>query len=261
MKNLIYLGLILALLASCKQATETTSAAKEMVKEVVKKEYPMAISKIFDNHGSLEKWNSMKALTYEIVKPDGNEKQMVDLQNRHERIETPNAISGFTGTDYWVNQDTSYKGNVKFYTNLMFYFYAMPFVLADDGINYSPTEPLEFEGVSYPGMRISYGSSIGVSPEDEYFIHYDPKTNEMAWLGYTVTFHSGTKSDRISWIRYNDWKNFNGLKLPNTMTWFKSEDGKVTEARNTREFQNVQISETAFPAGTFDMPSDGRKVG
>ena len=45
------------------------------------------------------------------------------------------------------------------------------------------------------------------------------------------------------------------------MTWFKSEDGKVIEARNTREFQNVQISETAFPAGTFDMPADGRKVG
>jgi len=119
------------------------------------------------------------------------------LKTRAERIEASSFTSGFDGQRYWVQADTSYKGNPKFYTNLMFYFYAMPFVLADSGINYTPVEPLVFQETKYPGFRISYGDGIGVSPEDEYFIHYHPETFEMAWLGYTVTFYSGKKSDKV----------------------------------------------------------------
>ena len=65
---------------------------------------------------------------------------------------------------------TAYEGNPKFYYNLMFYFYAMPFILADDGIKYTDAEPLVFEGKSYPGIKISYEAGVGESPEDEYVI-------------------------------------------------------------------------------------------
>ena len=50
------------------------------------------------------------------------------------------------------------KGIPKFYYNLMFYFYAMPFILADDGIVYEDVKPLDIEGKSYPGIKISYES-------------------------------------------------------------------------------------------------------
>ena len=134
----------------------------------------------------------------------------------------------------------------------------MPFVLADEGIKYEKIEPLEFENKSYPGYRISYGDGIGVSPEDEYFIHYDADTHEMAWLGYTVTFFSGKKSEKRSYIRYNDWKNFNGIKLPNSLTWFKVEEGKLIEPRNTRTFDKVVISETAFLNSKFKKTVDAK---
>ena len=248
--------LALILITSCKNApTETTT-----VDNAPKIDYPADLVKVFDNHGGLDKWKSMNALSYEIVKEEGNEKQFVDLQSRRERIEANNFTSGYNGKEYWVEADTSYKGNPKFYTNLMFYFYAMPFVLADEGITYTKTTPLVFEDKSYPGYRISYGDGVGVSPEDEYFIHYDSETNEMAWLGYTVTFFSGEKSEKKSYIRYDDWKNFNGVKLPNSLTWFKVEEGKLIEPRNTRNFDNIVISETAFSDTKFEKTSGAKVV-
>ena len=240
--------------------SEEKSSVSTTVSDSSPIEYPDALEKVFENHGSLAKWKKMRSMSYEIVKDEGNETQMIDLQTRAERIKGSNFESGYDGKNYWVVADTSYKGNPKFYTNLMFYFYAMPFVLADEGIIYSKVKAVSFEGVDYPGYRISYNDGIGVSPEDEYFIHYDPETYEMAWLGYTVTFYSGEKSDKIKWIRYNDWKQFNGLKLPNSLSWYKTEEGKITELRNTRYFANVKVSEEAFPLNTLARPKEAKIV-
>ena len=255
--------IIVSLCYGCKDSGSTaTAVAKDAAAKVVSKpaiDYPDGIDKVFANHGSLAKWKSMKSMSYDIVKEGGNETQMIDLHTRAERIKASTYESGYDGKNYWVLADTSYKANPKFYTNLIFYFYAMPFVLADDGIKYTKVDPITFEGVDYPGYRISYGDGVGISPEDEYFIHYDPKTNEMAWLGYTVTFFSGAPSDKISWIRYNDWKQFNGLKLPNTLSWYNSKDGKITEPKNKREFVNVSVSDQAFSSDKLAMPT-GAKI-
>ena len=43
------------------------------------------------------------------------------------------------------------------------------------------------------------------------------------------------------------------------MSWFKTEENKPTEKRNTRTFANVKVSETAFSAGTFDMPAGAKE--
>ena len=81
----------------------------------------------------------------------------------------------------------------------------------------------------------------------------------MAWLGYTVTFFTGEKSEKISWIRYDDWKQINGLKLPNSLSWYKVEEGKITEPANKREFKNITVSAEPFGADKFTMP-EGAKV-
>ena len=259
MKNYLLLFALVSILFSCQNSSSSTTVAEPAATQVPAIDYPDDLDKVFDNHGSLAKWNTMKSMSYDIVKKEGNETQMINLNNRTERIKASAFESGYDGKNYWVVADTSYKGNPKFYTNLIFYFYAMPFVLADDGIVYTKIDPLTFDGVEYPGYRISYNAGVGISPEDEYFIHYDPKTHEMAWLGYTVTFFSGEKSKKISWIRYDDWKQFNGLKLPNTLSWYKSKDGEITELKNKREFINVKVSEQAFADTELAMP-EGAKV-
>jgi len=254
MKNITIVLLVLTFCFSfCQQAeTQKAAAETETSAPINLDQFPMALQKVFTKHGTLERWNEMNALSYEIEKDGANEKQFVDLKNRRERIETSTYKTGFDGKDFWLEADSTYKGNPVFYHNLMFYFYAMPFVLADPGIHYDEVAPVTYEGKSYPGIRISYDDGVGVSPKDEYFIHYDPTSYEMAWLGYTVTYGSNERSDKLGWIRYDDWKEFNGIRLPNSATWFKTtEDGKLEAPRSTRSFVNVQLKEKPFGDDVF----------
>lgn len=254
MQKILWSLALLLFLSACQDATNQKTAATatpENTTPVKLKSYPANLQKVLDQHGGLAQWQKMRAMSYEIVKEGGNEAQMIDLHNRRERIEASNFTTGYDGKDFWLEADTTYKGNAIFYHNLMFYFYAMPFVLADDGIIYNDVAPLKFEDKEYPGIRISYNDGVGVSPKDEYFIYYDAATQEMAWLAYTVTYFSKEKSKKLGWIRYDDWKVINGVKLPNSLSWYNSEEGKPTDFRNKVAFDNIKVAEEAFADKTF----------
>lgn len=220
-----------------------------------------AIYKVFEAHGGLESWKNKRTLSFTIPKPNAQETHTIDLHSRKEKIETPEITMGFDGKDFWLaDEKESYKGDPIFYHNLMFYFYSMPFVLADDGIEYSETEDLEFEGKSYPGVRISYQDGIGASSKDEYYLHYDSETDQMTWLGYTVTYRSGEKSDNIKWIRYNDWMEVEGLKLPKSMTWHAYEGRTIEEPQDPTIFENVVVSEDLKPDAFYAKPENAKVV-
>jgi hypothetical protein len=227
--------------------------------EVDLSQYPDDIQKIFEAHGGLDNWAIQKSMSYEIEKDGQNEKQIIDLKDRRERIEAADFKMGFDGKDFWLEADTTYKGNPLFYKNLMFYFYAMPFVLADKGINYSTAEVLTYEGVNYPGIKISYNSEVGISPQDEYYLHYNPDTYQMEWLGYTVTYFSKEKSTSVKWIRYNDWKKYDSLLLPKSLAWYTLTDNLPIDERNRVEFVNVVLSPNSPPDQTFSK-TEGAKI-
>ena len=266
MKKLMLI-LIVILAASCKETPKSVDKTADMAEKApmgektMPKTYPEALNKVLEAHGGLANWKSKATLSFMLPKPKGDEIHTIDLKNRNGKIETPDYSMGYDGKDFWLlDKKGKYKGDPVFYHNLIFYFYGMPFVLADDGINYGETENLEFEGKSYPGIRISYNDGVGVSSKDEYFLYYDADTNQMAWLGYTVTYRSGEKSDKVSLQRYNDWQELGGLLLPKSMTSYKVEDGKLVAPRNTRNFENVTLSETPMPDGFYSKPKDAKVV-
>ena len=243
------------------QQVKAQEETKEMTMKTNDSKYPEALQKIFKAHGGLSAWKSKRTLSFDIPKPDKTEKHTIDLYSRDEKITMPGITMGSDGSEIWLDDAKgAYKGSAVFYHNLMFYFYAMPFVLADDGINYSETEALKFEGTSYPGIRISYDDGVGVSSKDEYFIHYNPETFQMEWLGYTVTFRSGEKSDNVKWIRYNDWMNVEGVTLPKSITWYAYEGRTIKEAKRPVAFENVTLSEAAQSEGFYAMPEGGKVV-
>lgn len=218
---------------------------------------PEPLQKVLKAHGGLDEWRSMQGLQYDIERKGGDETHQIHLWDRRDKVEAPNFSLGYDGKQIWLNDKTGdYKGNAIFYHNLMFYFYAMPFVLADDGINYAEATPLQFEGKEYPGIHISYQAEVGASPEDEYFIYYHPKTFQMEWLGYTVTYFSKEKSSKIKWIRYNDWAEVDGFVLPKSMTWYNIEEGKPTTAKSSTAFKNVKVIKEGFAEGTFKKPEN-----
>ncbi len=264
MKHILFLA-ILVLFTSCKKNTGTQESIKypEENLDITTSIYPENISKVFKAHGGIDTWNTMQSLVFEMKLPEGKEKTTTALKSRTSLIETEKFKIGFDGEHVWLKQEDSlaYKGNAKFYYNLMFYFYAMPFILADDGIIYENTEPLVFEGKSYPGIKISYESGIGESPEDEYVLYYDPETNKMAWLSYTVTYFSKEKSKEFKFIKYSDWQTVAGVLLPETLIWYNYENNAPTTKRDEGlKFTNIKLSSEKPNAELFKVPEGATLV-
>jgi len=257
--------LLIFIFLSCKDAQikEIKSMVEESERETetTAQRYPETLLKVFAAHGGLESWKDKRVLSFTIPKLDKPETHTIDLFSRHEKIEMPEVTMGYDGKEFWLaDEKRSYKGDPIFYHNLMFYFYSMPFVLGDDGIKYDIAEELVFEGKSYPGIKISYESGVGISSKDEYFLYYNPETFQMEWLGYTVTYRSGEKSDNIKWIRYNDWMEVDDLILPKSITWHAYEDSQIKEPKNTVSFENVVLSEMAKPKTFFAIPENAQVI-
>lgn len=256
MKKLITVFILVALISACK--SETKKEEKKEVGTEVKKQptYPEALAEVLEKHGGIDAWRKAKFLSYKVK----GEEHTTDLYSRKAVVHGENFSLGYDGKEVWLHQkdSTAFKGNSEFYYNLYFYFYAMPFVLADDGIIYSDTAPIEFEGVSYPGIKISYKANVGVSPDDNYFIFYHPETKQMAWLGYTVTYFSKKPSDNFKIIRYNDWENVNGFLLPKSITWYnKNDQGVPTEpAGEPTEFSSALVSQAPLADSFFSKPAE-----
>jgi hypothetical protein len=244
--------LALALMFSCKNDKKNIEV-KENQAELI---YPENVSKVFEAHGGIKTWKDFEGLYYEIEKSEGNDVYNISLKDRKSLISMKHHQLGYDGEYIWLkNLDTTkYKGNAKFYYNLMFYFYAMPFVLGDDGINYQDIEPLQYEGASYPGVLISYNSGVGESPDDEYILYYHPDTHEMSWLAYTVTYFSKEKSKKFNLIRYNNWENVEGVKLPSKLQWHNYNEGKIGDIRNEISFVNSKLSKEKVSEDMFKVP-------
>lgn len=262
MKKISVFALLVAL-AACKPNSKKEVSESPVVEEmkVEKVTYPATLQKAFTHHGTVKAWKEFRTLSYEIHKADVVETHTIDLWNRKDRVDTDKYSMGFDGKNVWLlDADKNYDGDAVFYHNLMFYFYAMPFVLADAGIVYSETDYLPFERKKYPGVRIAYESGVGTSPKDEYFMHIDPGTGQMAWLGYTVTYRTGEISDNVKWIRYNDWRIIDGLILPKSITWHNYEGREILDARSTVTFENISLSKTAKPDSFYSQPETAVEV-
>jgi hypothetical protein len=249
MKNLFGLVVVILLFSAC-QNTSNTSEKIDLSK------YPEAMQKVLAQHGGMENWKKMSGLQYRL----NEEVHTIDLDNRRDKIVSPDYQLGFDGTDYWVEADTSFKRNPAFYHNLYFYFYAMPFVLADDGIIYSETPPITVDSITYPGVRIAFKDGVGQVSKDEYILHFHPETHQMAWLGYTVTYYSKEKGNKFSWINYKNWDTFNGVVLPTELEWYKQTDGVFEPKGKSQIFEEILLQEASFADEKFAKSENAKVV-
>lgn len=210
MKKILFLCIVALLIVACK--------SKENKDDVYKK-YPKEVTEILKKHGGLDSWDLLETLSFNI----NDEVHTVDLHSRKTVVTSPKYSYGFDGENVWVSDTTAFKKDPKFYYNLYFYFYAMPFVLADDGITYSETKPITFNGKEYPGVKISYGKDVGSSPDDNYYLYYNAETKQMEWLGYSVTYFSKKATDKKSLIKYDKWEDVSGFLLPKELTWYQQD--------------------------------------
>ncbi|GAB5399729.1 MAG: hypothetical protein Aureis2KO_13140 [Aureisphaera sp.] len=269
MKKIYTIGMLsLLVLVACKNSTseEHPEVLEILEDDYVEEEipifvYPTELSEVLDAHGGIKKWWGMNSLSYEITKGETVEKHLISLKDRRVRLDHPKWSIGFDGKEVWLleNEKEDYNGNARFYHNLYFYFYAMPFVLGDDGITYEKMETTQLMDKEYEGIKISYGDGVGDSPKDEYILYYDAETNRMEWLGYTVTYKSNEKSETWSFIHYSEWETINDLVLPKKLTWYTTENNVPVSERSSRVFEHVQVSPEVPNENLFIIP-DGAEV-
>ena len=274
MKKLILLLAVLLSITACKNDKKTTaddpraegmeldSTETSNVKEVEKpKEYPAQLQAMFTAHGGLNHWKKMNNLCFEMKGKNGEETHTVSLPDRKTKIESKDWSIGYDGKGVWLlKHDLGYEGNPVFYHNLMFYFYAMPFIISDPGTNYETVAPTELDGKIYNGLKVSYNKGVGDSPEDEYILYFDPETNKMAWLAYTVTFKDQKKSDDWHYIKYDRWQDVNGLLLPEKLVWYNVENGKPKGKKMDVKFDKITATETMLDASVFAKPAEAEYV-
>ncbi|WP_405568109.1 DUF6503 family protein [Polaribacter sp. Asnod6-C07] len=251
----IFLVLIVIVAVSCKN--EPKKDAKQVVKKVEdkKENFPTELGKVFEAHGGIDAWRKIQTLSFN--KED--EVHTSDLHSRKIVVNTPKYSLGFDGKEIWSLEEV--KGSLKrdpaFYYNLYFYFYAMPFVLADDGIIYEKVDDFLFEETSYPGYKISYKANVGTSPDDNYIVYYNPETYKMEWLAYTVTFRSKSPTDNYKYIRYNSWENVSGFILPNQITWYKKDkENKFVPTTKIVDFKLPLISQAKLADSFYTKPTE-----
>lgn len=260
MKNIFTTLAMCALLFSCNSGTKKTTEA-ETAEVEVNNNYPADLAMVFEHHGGMKAWKSIKAMQFEMPKDSFAETHMIDLQSRRDRIETPYYNLGYDGQDVWLKDtDSLYKGNAHFYHNLMFYFYAMPFVLGDEGIQYAPADSLHYEDKAYPGYKITFNDGVGASSKDEYYLYFNPESHQMEWLSYMVTYFSNEKTGRYNFIRYNDWADTDGIKLPATLTWYAMKNDTLVMTPNKAVFENPKLMTEGFDDSIFAKPEGASVV-
>lgn len=241
---------------SCQPKTNQEEHKQEQVSEQqpvyqTPDHHSPSLTKVFDAHGGYEKWSKMKSLAY----TKGEEGTITNLHNRKIRLESPQQIIGFDGEQVWVLPDTVDASRARFYHNLYFYFYAMPFVVGDPGAYYESVDPMDLGGNIYEGIKVSYGSGVGDAPDDNYILWYDPETFQMEWLMYTVTYSSGEPNEEYRLIKYGDWQSVEGLMLPGSMQWYQYDGAQVGEPRGEATlFTDVALTLNYPEESIFTVP-------
>jgi len=261
MKRLTYMSAIIAVVIlafGCQSPNSNADVEATPPLSVAVSNLPAPLAKALEAHGGLDRWNKMNTLRFTIQKEEKLEKQQIDLKSRKVRIDTDDYTLGFDGKDVWVTPDLAAfgKGSARFYHNLIFYFFGLPYLAADPGINYEVLPDYELNGRYYDAVKISYDAGVGDAPDDEYIMHFDKETGIMHLLLYTVTYYSKEKGDKFNAIIFDDWIDVEGMKLPGSFKGFKYNDGKLGEQRYERKFIDHYLSKEALVETTFAKPSN-----
>lgn len=253
MRNLqLFIIAIGIMLASCKQETptviDTTPAHWDKI--------PVAMMKGLEAHGGLEAWSKMNTMEYSFPKGEAQELHQVDLPTRKVRISHPDFNLGFDGQEVWVTPSKEAFGSrsARFYHNLIFYFYAIPYVLADPGINYEVLPDRVLNGKTLDAIKISFNDGVGDAPDDYYIAHFDKETHEFYFLLYTVTYFSGETNENFGAIVYDNWKEVNGLKVPQSMKGYKFAADTLGEQRYERIFSDIKLTAETLDPALFEIP-------
>lgn len=222
-------------------------------------------------HGGLERWRARGTLEYDLDATQrvfGNrerrdEHHLIDLHRRRVLISGDGYRLGFDGRDAWASAPAELRRRPRFYHDLYFYLFGLPFVLADPGAHHEVLRPGTLDGRRHHRLRFTFDPGVGDSPDDEYVAWFDADTHRLRLVLFTVTYY-GPRGALIDGhhraAEYADWQTVDGLTVPRRIRLGVWRDGAlVTSPAYSGEatFHNVAFRPAAPAAERFVMPEGG----
>jgi hypothetical protein len=246
---------VLLLVASC-ETNKTPSWSDESITARIQ-QMPSTLQEGLKAHGGLEEWGKYGTLNYTVASKNIPEDHLVDLSSRKVLITTDSTFTmGFDGQDVWVSPNlATYPGSSPtFYHNLVFYFFSLPFVVADPGVNYTALPDITFDGVAHSRISISFGDNVGESPDDQYILWFRKSDHLLSMINYSVTYFDAANASKFNAMVYDEWQTVNGLKVPKKWTSYKWENDSLGEKRGATLITDVSFQEGAPDGTLFQKP-------
>lgn len=217
-------------------------------------------------HGTIEQFRQFGTLEFDARNwPFGkngllNDHHLIDLKSRKILITSKDYKLGFDGKDVWVTpKNPPLATPPRFYVSTPFYFFGLPFVLADPGTMQTPLGTKSVNGKQYDAVKVTFKKGVGDTPEDYYIPYFDQKSHQLYLALYIVTympFRQGKPIDKLELhsIVFNEWQNVNGLLVPKRVTFYAWKNGKLGEGSNPMTFENVSFRKERPDPNRFHKP-------
>lgn len=224
---------------------------------------PAEFKELLDAHGDWNKWINAKAFSYAMIHETtlAMENHYVNLDDRKVRIDAESWQIGNDGKRIWISPDLeSFQGkSVRFYHNLYFYFFSIPYVFTDPGVTVKKTENKLLNGTSYEALSVDFDSGVGDSPDDSYFMLIDPETGRLAWLLYRVTFFDKNNTN-MNALKYEDYRDEDGLMFPRFLTGYQYANDSAHRISYQVSFSDILLVDEPLDESLFEMPENNAVI-
>lgn len=203
-------------------------------------------------HGGLRNWFEAGSLSfdYHYRQTVENGKEMrtrnrVDLwtgRARQDGLDSEVSLA-WDGEEAWISPNAdSFPLPARFWATTPYYFLAIPFVLADEGIRIAEDGNETIDGVDYARIRITYDSGVGDSSDDFYVLYLHPENHRVAAVRYIVSYpgffpEGGHSPEKLMW--YRDYEASGELIFPTNFAsyaWSEEQLGAQLAEVSARNF-------------------------
>ncbi len=183
------------------------------------------------------------------------ENHFINLGSRQTRIDGSRFQIGFDGDSVWISPNReAFEGNsVRFYHNLYFYFYSIPYIFTDPGVTVEKVADKTLNGKKYKTLQAKMAEGTGESSKDQYFMLIDSTTNMLEYLLYSVTYFDNS-NPTLNALKYEDYRDSDGMKFPRVLTGYTLENDSTKTIRNQVSFGDVLLLDEEFKESLFEKP-------
>lgn len=221
-------------------------------------------------HGGLENWYSQSPLYFHFnyrpvgdgtVRNSYSHNDYVNARSVHQSVDQEGISYGFDGTNAWkFPADSEPSVSPRFWSLTPYYFVGLPFVLADEGINFEQLPDAELNGTNYHKVKVTYAAGTGDADGDYYVLWLHPETRQLDALNYIVSYpgffkDGGHLPEKLMVI--SEKVTVDGIVLPTgyTTRWSDAPEEVIT---------NISVTDYDFRPETkdsaFGMPAGGAVV-